>query len=127
VTEPTQAPPGSALPRPEERNWALAAHLGPIVLSFLSAGIFGWLVPLVIWLTQKESSPFAANHARESLNFRITLLIAYVAAIVLILVLIGIPLLIAIIVTEIVLSVIAAIRASEGKPYRYPVALPLFR
>ena len=122
-----ETPENPALPRPEERNWALAAHLGPIVVGVLSVGMLGWLVPLVIWLTQRETSSFVSAHAKESLNFRITLFIAYIVAGVLVLVLVGFLLLLAIWVLEIVFATIAAIRASEGKLYRYPFAIPLLR
>jgi uncharacterized Tic20 family protein len=48
----------------EERTMALVSHLG---------GYFTWIVvPLVLWLQQKDQSQFVAHHAREALNFQIT-------------------------------------------------------
>ncbi len=123
MTEPTAE--NRTSPRPEERNWALAAHLGPIVVSLVSAGFFGWIVPLVVWLTQKDTSPFAAEHAKESLNFRITLFVAYFISAALILVVIGIFLLPLVFLAEIVFAVIASLKASNGEPYRYPFAIRL--
>ena len=117
--------PGS-MPSESARNWAILAHLGPIAVSLISAGGLGWLVPLAIWLTQKESNPFAAEHARESLNFRITVLILYVAAWVFFwLPCLSIPALFVIWIAEIVFGIVAAVKASEGKGYRYPMTLRL--
>ena len=68
------APPRSHVyagpePTADDRNMATLAH----VLS-----IFTWFVgPLVIWLVKKDTSPFAADQAKESLNFQITCLIGY--------------------------------------------------
>src|SRR5204862_1793296 len=58
------------------RNWARAAHLGPIVVSLASVGLLGWIVPLCVMRAQREVRPCAAEHARASLNFRLTMFIA---------------------------------------------------
>ena len=110
-------------PTPEARNWAILAHLGPIALAILSVGMLGWMVPLVVWLTQKGHHPFAVEHAIASLNFRILLFILYVCALPLIFLFLcfGIPLWAAVWIFEIVAAITAAIRASDGLPYRYPL------
>jgi hypothetical protein len=60
---------------PEERNWAMAAHLSALVAGMVVP--FGHLIgPLVVYLTQRERSAFVASHARASLNFQITVSIA---------------------------------------------------
>ncbi len=125
-TNPEEAPQS---PSQAARTWAIVAHLGPIALSLISAGMLGWLVPLVVLLTQKDQLPFAAQHARESLNFRITLLIFYVVSLPFLVFLwcIGIPLWIAVWVAEIVLGIVAAVRASDGLDYRYPLTLRILR
>jgi len=112
----------------EARNWAIAAHLGPIALSLVSLGILSWMVPLVVLLTQRDEHPFAAEHARESLNFHLTLLLAYLVSLPVLIFFfcLGIPLLGLVWLAEIVLGVMAAVRASDGRPYRYPLTLRLF-
>jgi uncharacterized protein len=118
--EGTDPSPG---PRQDARNWAIAAHLGPIALSLVSLGILGWLVPLLVWLTQKEANPFAAEHAKESLNFRLLLVILYIVSLPLVFLFLcfGIPLWIGIWIFEIIAAVAGAMRAADGKPYRYPL------
>lgn len=104
-------------PTSEERNWALAAHLGPLLLSFIA--------PLVIWLVKKDESEYIADQAREALNFQITLFFAYLACIVLTFLLIGILLLPLVGLAQLILSILAALASSRGERYRYPFAIRL--
>jgi uncharacterized Tic20 family protein len=120
--EPFEAAPGQTA-----RNWAIAAHLGPVAMTLLSAGALGWLAPLVVWLTQKEAHPFAAEHAKEALNFNITVLLFFVLTfpILFFFFCIGVPIWLLVWAVQIVLAILAAIAASDGKPYRYPFTLRL--
>jgi uncharacterized Tic20 family protein len=104
----------------ENRNWAMAAHLSAFVGAWVALAFVG---PLVVWLIKRDEHPFVEQHAREALNFNLTLLIYIVVAGILALVLIGIPLLIAIGITWLVLTIIAAVRAANGEPYRYPLTI----
>jgi hypothetical protein len=65
----------------EDRNWALAAHLSALVAV---AGLpFGHIIgPLVVYLIAGEKRPFAARHAKASLNFQITLSIGIILLII---------------------------------------------
>lgn len=69
----------------EDRNLAMLTHLSGILLGFI--------VPLIIWLTNKDKTDKAwlNTQAVEALNFQITIAIAYVAGSVLMAVLIGFP------------------------------------
>lgn len=106
---------------PEEKNWALAAHLSWIAGSFIGGLYF--IGPLVVYLIKKDSSPFVKQHATEALNFSLTTLIAFIVGLVLSLVVIGIFLIIAVGVIYLVLSIMAAIEASNGRTYRYPMCI----
>lgn len=101
----------------DEKNWSLGAHLGVLLVGFLA--------PLVIWLVYKGRGPFLEHHAKESLNFQITVTIALFAFALLSLVLVGIFLLLALIPWMIVMPIIAAVKASNGEWYRYPLTLRL--
>jgi hypothetical protein len=114
-------PPDGA-PLKEERNWALAAHL----TTFSSyVGIPGFIGPLVIWLVKKDEMPFANDQSKESLNFQISLLIYAIISAILVFVLIGFVMLIGLAIFQVVFTIIAAIKASEGERYRYPLTLRL--
>ena len=104
-----------------ERNWAVAAHLSSLSL-YLGIPFGDLLGPLIIWLVKKDE-PFTEAHAKESLNFQISLLVYAAVSFLLLFFLIGFLLLPAIIVLHVVLVIVAAIKASEGKPYRYPLTI----
>ncbi|MER3546542.1 MAG: DUF4870 domain-containing protein, partial [Rhodanobacteraceae bacterium] len=72
VTPPPAARPPAAGSSTDDRNLALITHLSGIILSFI--------VPLIIWLTNKDRADKAwlTAQAKEALNFQITILIGYV-------------------------------------------------
>lgn len=99
-------------PTSDEKTLGLLAH----VITFIST----FIGPLIIYLVKKDESDFVASHAKESLNFQITMALA---SIVLIITLIGIFLLWIVGIIVLVFVIIATIRASEGKLYRYPLTI----
>ena len=110
----------------------LFGHLSSLAGLF-TGGIGNIVGPLIIWLIKKDTLPFAADQAKEALNFNITLLIA---SIVLILVtvftlfiaaFITIPLGILLGIAWLVLTIMAAMKANEGVAYRYPFTLRLVK
>jgi uncharacterized Tic20 family protein len=107
------------------RNTAVAAHLAPF------AGLvvpFGSVIgPLAVWLTRRHRDPFIDQAGREALNFGITIAIYGSVLLVAALMLVGIPLLVVGVVAWVVLASLAAVKASQGQPYRYPLTLRLVR
>lgn len=116
---PPPAPPGAA--SQEDRTLAMITHLSGILLSFI--------VPLVIWLSNKDKADkaFLNDQAKESLNFQITIAIAWVVAIVLSALLIGFLLYPVIMIVNLIFCILAGIKANEGVAYRYPFALRLIK
>lgn len=108
-------------PTSDERTLGILSHILAIVPGI---GIFG---PLAIWLIKKDESQFVSENAKESLNFQITLIIAYIISGILTVVLIGLFLYGFLIVLNIILVIIATIKASENKIYRYPFNLRLIK
>jgi len=129
----TLAPPPPADPASsEERQWALFGHLSALTGLF-TGGIGNIVGPLVIWLIKKDTMPFAADQAREALNFNITLLIVGVLLLLITLVTFGLgvvltfPLSILLGIAWLVLTIIGGMKANEGVAYRYPFALRLVK
>ncbi|MBV8911059.1 MAG: DUF4870 domain-containing protein [Gammaproteobacteria bacterium] len=118
----TAASPGT--PTENERTWGMLAHLAALAgLVFpLIGNILG---PLFISIARGDRSPFVATHAKEALNFNITVTLAAVVSALLMLVFVGFLLLCALFILWLVMTLVAAIRASEGAAYRYPIALRL--
>lgn len=91
-------------------------------------GIFVYFVgPLIIYLVAGDEKPFAKQHAKEALNFQLTLLIGYLISGVLTIVFIGVLGFIVLGLASIVFSIIAAIAANDGKDYQYPVCIRLIK
>lgn len=113
---PPWAPP--PLRHDEERTWAVLVHVLPLLGP-------GFIAPLVVWLVFRGRGQFVEHHARESLNFQLTALIAFVVSAVLVVVTFGAA---AVVLTGtllawVVLCVLAAVAASRWEWYRYPATL----
>lgn len=106
-------------PSSDEKTLAILSHILTIVSSFIA--------PLIIYLIKKDESAYVAEHAKESLNFQITMFILYLVSGILILVLIGILLIWLLSIANLVLVIIATIKASENKMYRYPINFRLIK
>lgn len=120
---PPAPPPGYgplAVPSQEERNWALAAHVGTFVAAWFA---MGFLAPLIIMLMKGNDSAFVRRHAVESLNFQISLLIYLVISFVLAFVLIGFVLMAVVGVFALVVIILATVKAANGEDYRYPLCI----
>ena len=106
------------------RTWCVLAHATALV-GFL-VPVAGHIVgPLIVWLAKRQDSPEIDAHGKESMNFQISMLIWNAIALILCLVLIGIPILILLHILNIIFVIVASIQASEGKLYRYPLAIRL--
>lgn len=109
----------------DDKTMGMLAHLLGIFTSFVGA--------LIIWLTQKESSPFVEEEAKEALNFQITIMIYYavvtVASFILTIVTLGLFAMIAPVIYPalgifaVVVSILGAVQAKEGKHYKYPLSI----
>lgn len=120
--DPTPSPApsdaaGGGAPTSDERNLAILAHLLGILVWFVGA--------LVIWLIKKDDSDYVADQSKEALNFQITITLLNVVAGIATLIAIGCFLLPVIFVVNVVFCIIAAIAASKGERYRYPLSIRL--
>ena len=113
-------PPSLPSPRGNEKIWALLSHLS----SFIG---MPFLLPLIVYLAMKGDSAYVAENAREALNFHLSLLIYALCCIPLVWLLVGIPLLLVIGLASLVLAIVAAIKASDGGCYHYPLTLRLVK
>ncbi len=110
----------------DARKWAMICHLSALV-GLIGNGIGFLIAPLIVWLVKKEDDPFIDEQGKEAVNFQITMFIAALVSGILILVAIGIILLIVVGILMIVFPIIAAIKASDGVHYRYPLTLRLIK
>ncbi len=109
-----------AVPNGNDKIWSILSHVSALM------GV-GFILPLVVYLAMRKESEYVAINAREALNFHISVFIYGLCCIPLVFVLVGIPLLIGLVIASFVLAIIAAIKASDGECYRYPLTLRLVK
>jgi len=125
-----QQPPPPPSPVPvtssDVRTWCVLCHATALAGFFVpwAGHILG---PLIVWLAKRGDSAEMDAHGKESLNFQISMLIYNLIAGILCLVLIGFVILGILHLLNLVLVIIASIQASEGKFYRYPLAIRLIK
>ncbi|WP_228545978.1 DUF4870 domain-containing protein [Microcella flavibacter] len=123
MTDQPPANPYSSSPvtmRPEdEKLWSILTHVGGIVVFLI--------VPLVAYLVLRERGPFVRHHTGQALNFQLTMLIVYVVGFITSWIGVGFLLILAAGILSLVFGIIAAIAASRGEFYRYPLAIPFTR
>jgi uncharacterized Tic20 family protein len=139
-------PPGPAAPPPgypssEDKTYALVAHFGGAVGAFVSAGVLGFVGPLIAYLARGAQSPTVKEHAKAALNFFIPLgglaIVLFIARICNgIVTPSGIDLLIGLLLgllqfvtwlVAVIFGILGGVRANEGKLYKYPFSFPIIK
>ncbi|WP_105201133.1 MULTISPECIES: DUF4870 domain-containing protein [unclassified Pseudoalteromonas] len=105
----------------DEKSMAMLCHLAALAGFIVPFGSI--LGPLIIWLVKKEEMPIVDRHGRESLNFQLTMLIAYIVCFILIFVAVGILLLPIVALFSFIMVIVASIKAYEGKEFSYPFTI----
>jgi uncharacterized Tic20 family protein len=105
-------------PKGNEKIWSMLSHLSILF------GV-GVILPLVVYLAMRKESDYLASNAREALNFHISIYLYSLCCIPLAFIIVGVPLLFVIGLGSMVLSIVAAIKASDGLCYHYPLTLRL--
>lgn len=99
-----------------EKLWAVSLHLLAIPFEFFA--------PLIGYFLLRDKGPFISHHAKESLNFGLTVLLA---AVVLTISIVGLLILWVLPIIWVVFRVIAAFKASQGEFYKIPIAIKFIR
>lgn len=122
------------------RGWSIAAHLSGLGVGLLTGAMLGFVGPLVVWLLRRDEDPFTEHHAKEALNFQVTVLIVLIASVVLAIpaVIVGVLTLglglialalfaLVALALWFVLPIVATVKAGNGEGYRYPGIIRLVR
>ncbi|MEX2503306.1 MAG: zinc ribbon domain-containing protein [Egicoccus sp.] len=116
----------------EVRGWGAGAHASSF-LAFIGLPIVG---PLLVWLVKRDH-PFIDHHGKEALNFQLSValyaIVLGLASFPIGLLTLGIGFIavavlgIALMVVWLVLPIVAAVKASNGEGYRYPMTIRFVR
>jgi uncharacterized Tic20 family protein len=110
-------------PSGNDKIWSICSHLS----TLLGFGLGFFIFPLIVYLSMRDESEYVAENAREALNFHLSLLIYTLCCVPFVFIVIGFPLVVMIALGGIILSIIAAVKASDGECYRYPLTLRLVK
>ena len=123
-------------PSLSDRQWAAGAHVAALLAAMLTslwAGVAGAIAALVVWMLVRDKFAFASEHAKEALNFNLSMFLYAAIAVVLVIFTLGIGLIVALpmwvvlALAWIVCTLLAAFKAYDGQPYRYPITIRLFK
>ncbi len=110
----------------EDNQLLVLTHLSQLL--DLVTGIGGFVVPLVIWLTQKDKVFGMDAHGKMILNFQISIFIYSIICIPLIFLFgLGVILLIGIAILAIVFPILNAIKVSNGEIPNYPLSIEFIK
>ena len=110
----------------EDKQMLIIMHLSQLL--DLVTGVGGFIVPLILWLTQKDKVYEMDMHGKMIINFQISLFIYSLICVPLIFLFgLGILLLIVIGLVALVFPIINAIKVSNGEMPSYPFSIQIFK
>lgn len=110
----------------QDNQFLVLTHLSQLL--YLVTGIGGFIVPLIIWLTQKDKVLGMDIHGKMILNFQISIFIYSIVCVPLIFLLgLGFFLLIGIAIIAFVFPILNAIKVSNGEMPNYPLTIEFIK
>ena len=108
-----------------EKQYAMFIHLSQLAGSIVVG--LGWILPLVLWLTKKDSSEYIDANGKIVMNWIISCLIYGIVSGILCLIGIGVVLLIALAICNLTFIIIGSVKASQGNSWPYPLSIPFIK
>lgn len=106
----------------EDNQLIVITHLSQLIS--LVTGFGSLIVPLILWVTQKEKVYKMDEHGKNIINFQLSLLVYCLICIPLILLFgLGLVGLIVLGVLSIIFPIVNAIKANNGETPKYPLSL----
>jgi uncharacterized Tic20 family protein len=109
----------------EDNQLIVITHLAQL-LTFIT-GFGGLIVPLIIWVTQKEQVKDLDEHAKAIINFQISLIILSIICIPLVFLIVGIVGLVILGILAFIMPIINAINASNNAEIYYPLSFKFLK
>jgi len=110
----------------EDKQLLMLTHLSQLL--DLVTGFGGFIVPLIIWATQKDRVAGIDEQGKQIINFQISIFIYAILSIpLLILFGLGVIVLIMVGIVAFIFPIINAIKASNGEPTHYPISIEFLK
>lgn len=120
-----QYQPQMSLQTQEQRQMGLFLHLSQ--LANIIIPFAGFIIPIVLWQTQKDKMPALDAHGKMVVNWIISSLIYWIVSGVLAIVLIGFLGMLALVVMGIVFPIVGGIKANNGEFWEYPLTIKFLK
>ncbi len=106
----------------EENTYLMLMHLSQ--LAGLMVPLIGFIIPVVLWLANKDVNEKVNENGRNILNF----IISYtIYAVILCITIIGIPLAMILGIIYVIFVIIASIKANNGVSWKYPMSIEFIK
>ena len=106
----------------DEKTYLTLMHISQLA-GFL-APLIGFIIPLILWIANKDVNPKVDWHGKNIMNFIISFVI-YAA--ILCITIVGIPLAIVVGIIYIVFVIIAAVKTNNGEDWKYPLTIEFIK
>ncbi len=103
----------------------MSANNSSKTLVHILALFTGLIGPLIFLLASEDGG--VKEHAKNALNWQISLLIYMFASAVLMLILVGFLLALVVFVLDVVFCIMAAVKANRNELWDYPLAIPFIK
>jgi uncharacterized Tic20 family protein len=106
-------------------TYCMLLHLSQLT-SVIVPGL-GFVLPIVMWATNKDKNADIDKHGKVTLNWLISLFIYSAICAVLSIIIIGIFGLVILVVLNLIFAIIAAVKANNGELWVYPFSIKFFK
>ncbi|MEJ6792034.1 MAG: DUF4870 domain-containing protein [Lacinutrix sp.] len=110
----------------QEKPWGMEQNTF-CLLMHLSVLTYWWIVPIIMWVTNKDKNEFVNSHGKAIANFLISMLIYWFVAFMFSWVLIGFFIMSLLAIFAFVMPIIAALKANKGEEYKYPATIQFIK
>jgi len=107
------------------KSYCMLIHLSQ--LSSIVAPGLGFVMPLVMWVANKDKNEEIDQHGKVTLNWVISLVIYSIICGVLTLIFIGVIGFIVLALLNFLFAIIAAVKANNGELWRYPLSISFLK
>ena len=95
------------------------------VITHILGWFTGFIGPLIMFLVSTDKD--VKKHAKMALNWQISVIIYVIVSILLMVIIIGFFTIAAVAVMNIIFCIMAAVKASDGKLWKYPMSIPFLK
>ncbi|MEP1447346.1 MAG: DUF4870 domain-containing protein [Paraglaciecola sp.] len=106
-------------------TYCMLLHLSQLA-SIIMPGL-GFILPIVMWATNKDKNAEIDKHGKVTLNWMISLFIYSIVCVVLWIVIIGMLGFFILVILNLIFAIIAAVKANDGELWVYPFSIKFFK